>query len=71
MSKIDAYVKLFAAITAMILVGFLFSYPAMLLWNNCFVPAIPVVQSVSWLQMWGITILFGLIAPKAVYSSNK
>jgi ABC-type anion transport system duplicated permease subunit len=71
MSNIDAFIKLFAAIAAMILVGFLLSYPAMLLWNECLVPAVPVFQSVSWLQMWGITILFSLIAPKTVYSSNK
>lgn len=49
------------AICLSIFVGFLFSFPAMLLWNGCLVPAITGLQTVSWLQMWGITILCSLL----------
>jgi hypothetical protein len=33
----------------------------MLLWNGCLVPAIPALNSISWLQMWGISILIGCL----------
>jgi hypothetical protein len=46
----------FAIIAA---VGFLLSYPLMLLWNGCLVPAVSGVHTVSWLQMWGLVVLFG------------
>ena len=37
--------------------SFVLSYPLMLLWNGCLVPAINVIDKVTWLQMWGISIL--------------
>jgi hypothetical protein len=46
------------ALTVVIAVSFLFSYPLMLLWNGCLVDAIDGVKEVTWLQMWGITVLF-------------
>jgi hypothetical protein len=67
----DALIKLLATILALVLVGFLLSYPAMLLWNSCLVPAIPAIQPVSWLQMWGISILFSIMIPRASTSYNK
>jgi hypothetical protein len=52
---------MFGAIMAMVamvlFVGFLLSWPLMLLWNGCLVPAVPSVHEVGWLQMWGIAIL--------------
>lgn len=42
------------------------SYPAMLLWNYCLVPAIPSVAEVSWIQMWGIQLLTGLVFKTSV-----
>lgn len=51
-----------AGIIAMFLfVSFLVSYPLMWLWNGCLVPAIPGIEEVSWLQMWGISILIGAL----------
>lgn len=41
--------------------SFLLSYPLYLLWNGCLVDAVTVVKPVTWLQMWGINILFGLL----------
>lgn len=45
------------AIVGAILFSFLLSYPAMILWNTCLVPAIPGLQHTDWLQMWGISLL--------------
>lgn len=42
------------------------SYPAMLLWNYFLVPAIPSVAEVSWIQMWGIQLLTGLVFKTSV-----
>jgi hypothetical protein len=42
-------------------VGLLFSLPVMLLWNGCLVGAISGVNEITWLQAWGILVLFGLL----------
>ena len=41
-----------------IALSFLLSYPLMLLWNGCLVPAVSGVSEVTWLQTWGLAILF-------------
>lgn len=48
-------------ISILVLISFLFSYPVFLLWNGCFVGAITGVQEITWLQAWGISVLFGLL----------
>lgn len=53
------------AIAAVVLLSFLLSYPIMLLWNGCLVPAVTVLKPVGWLQMWGISILIGLLVSRA------
>lgn len=45
----------------LIIVSFMISYPLMLLWNFALVPAVSVLAEVSWLQMWGISILIALL----------
>lgn len=45
----------------LIIVSFVISYPLMLLWNFALVPAVSVLAEVSWLQMWGISILIALL----------
>lgn len=45
----------------MILIGIVMSFPIMLLWNYCLVPAVPLVTEITWLQAWGLFILFGLL----------
>ena len=50
--------------------SFLFSYPVMLLWNECLVPAVTVLREVGWLQMWGIMFLFAILF-KTNYTSEK
>ena len=57
-------VKIVVGILLVVGVSFLLSYPAMLLWNNCLVPAVFISHPVTWMQMWGISILMGLLFGK-------
>lgn len=51
----------FGFVGLFILLGLLFSYPAMLLWNACLVPAIPGINEIGWMQAFGILVLSGLL----------
>lgn len=44
-----------------LLIGFLLSWPIMMLWNGCLVDAITGVKEIGWLQAWGISILCGFL----------
>jgi hypothetical protein len=44
-----------------IVLGLLFSLPVMWLWNGCLVGAIDGVREVTWLQAWGLNVLFGIL----------
>lgn len=50
-------VKVISLVGAAVILSFLMSYPLMILWNECLVPAVPFINQVHWLQMWGITFL--------------
>lgn len=41
--------------------GLLFSLPMMLLWNGCLVDAVAGVKEITWLQAWGLNVLFGIL----------
>ena len=64
MSKIAGIIVGVLAVS--LLVSLLLSYPLMLLWNGCLVPALPGIAEVSWLQMWGIAILIKLLFQSGV-----
>jgi predicted tellurium resistance membrane protein TerC len=49
-----------------VLLGLLFSLPVMLLWNGCLVGAVTGVNEITWLQAWGIMVLFGLLFKSSV-----
>ena len=57
-----------AVLIGAVLLGFLLSYPLMLLWNGCLVGAIDGVREVTWLQMWGIMILTSVLFKTTVTS---
>lgn len=60
--KVMDYVGAFFIVLAIVVViSLLISYPLMLLWNIALVPAVTVLAEVSWLQMWGISILLNLL----------
>lgn len=54
-----------------ILISFLLSWPLMMLWNHCLVGAIDGVNPVGWLQMWGLSILIGLLFKNHTPSSKE
>jgi hypothetical protein len=55
---------------AVVLVSFLLCYPLMLLWNSCLVPAVSALKPVTWLQMWGISIVFGCLFGNSNYKKG-
>ncbi len=48
-------------IAIVIAVGLIMSYPLMILWNGCLVPAVSILHEVTWIQMWGIVILLSIL----------
>ena len=44
-----------------IVISLIMSLPVMLLWNYCLVGAITGINEITWLQAWGILVLFGLL----------
>lgn len=53
----DKLVAMFTVIVGLLVMSFLFSWPAYMLWNGCLVGAVSGVNEVTWMQMWGITLL--------------
>ena len=53
-----------------VLFSFLFSWPAYMLWNGCLVGAVDGVHEITWLQAWGISILFNFLFKPSI-GSNK
>ena len=49
--------------------SFVLSWPVYMLWNGCLVGAIDSVKEVTWLQAWGLNILFGIMFKSG--TSNK
>jgi hypothetical protein len=63
MDKFIAFIGI-TAIAA--LLSFVLSWPVMALWNGCLVGAIDSVREITWLQAWGISILFNLVFKTSV-----
>ena len=62
MSNLVAIIAAVLGVIALVcVVGLMLSYPVMLLWNGCLVPAVDGVNTVTWLQTWGIIVLFGFL----------
>ncbi len=61
MKLFELLITLLGAITFLLLLSFLLSWPVFMLWNGCLVDAITGVKEVTWLQAWGITILCGFL----------
>ncbi len=67
-----AIVLAIAVVLALVvIVGLVLSFPVMLLWNGCLVGAITGVNEISWLQAWGILVLFGLLFKSGDTSVSK
>lgn len=59
---ISAIILSIVGIVAVIMLfGLLMSLPVYWLWNGCLVGLIDGVHDITWLQSWGILVLFGLL----------
>jgi hypothetical protein len=52
---------LFVGVVAIVFLSFLLSWPVYMLWNGCLVGAVRGITEVTWLQAWGLTVLFGFL----------
>ena len=59
---------LILALTAMVVgiatplfISFLLSWPVMMLWNECLMPAVTGIKEIGWMQAWGISTLCGIL----------
>lgn len=57
----NIFAKIGVIVLLALVVSFIFSFPVMLLWNACLVPAIPSLVEIGWIQAWGILLLCGLL----------
>lgn len=64
-------IALIVVVVMVVAIGLLFSLPVMLLWNGCLVGAVAGVNEISWLQAWGILVLFGLLFKSSDSSVSK
>lgn len=56
-----------AKFTITMVFTFLLAFPAMLLWNECLVPAMPdILSEVTWFQEFGIMMLINLVVTSKV-----
>lgn len=61
---------LLGVIVAAIVIGLVFSYFIMILWNVCLVPAVTGINEIGLVQAWGLSALFTLLLPR-VHSYSK
>lgn len=57
-------------IALLVFVSFILSWPVYMLWNGCLVGAVSGVTEVTWLQAWGITVLFSFLFKSNVSNSK-
>ena len=65
----EVFNALFMIVGIIVTLGLLFSFPIMLLWNGCLVPAVDGIKEIGWLQAWGLMILFGILFKSTI--NNK
>jgi len=44
-----------------VLLSFILSWPIMVLWNSCLVPAVQGINEIDWMQAWGLSLLSGFL----------
>lgn len=54
-------IAILTVIALVLFLSFLFSWPVWMLWNGCLVDAVTGVNEITWLQAWGITVLFSFL----------
>ena len=53
-----------------VVLGLLLSFPLMLLWNACLVPAVSGLSEITWMQAWGILIASNLLFKSTTYKKD-
>lgn len=53
-----------------VILGLVLSFPLMLLWNGCLVPAVSGLSEITWLQAWGILIASNLLFKSTSYKKD-
>jgi hypothetical protein len=48
-------------IVFLVFLSFLLSWPVYALWNGCLVDAVTGIKEVTWMQAWGLSLLFGIL----------
>jgi hypothetical protein len=70
MKVFELLITVLGGLVFLLFLSFLLSWPVFMLWNGCLVDAINGVKEVTWLQAWGLNILFGLLFSKSVSKSK-
>jgi hypothetical protein len=60
-----------ATLLTLLMISFLLAWPVMALWNGCLVPAVDGAKEISWLQAWGIQVLFGFLFKTSHTTKSK
>lgn len=71
MKVFELLITVLGSIAFLLAISFLLSWPVYMLWNGCFVGAINGVNEVTWMQAWGLNILFGILFSKNTSVSKK
>lgn len=61
MKAFELFITVLGSIVFLVFVSFLLSWPVFMLWNGCLVDAVQGVKEVTWMQAWGINLLFGIL----------
>jgi len=59
------------SIVFILFISFLLSAPVWLLWNYCLVGAVVGINQITWLQAWGISILFKILFKASITTKSK
>jgi hypothetical protein len=58
---IAGLVLVIGGIVFLVFLSFLLSWPVYMLWNGCLVDAVTGIKEVTWMQAWGLSLLFGIL----------
>jgi len=58
---IVSFTAVIAGIITLLFISFVLSWPVMILWNECLMPAVEGIKEIGWIQAWGISALCGVL----------
>jgi hypothetical protein len=56
-------------IALVVILGLVLALPVMWLWNACLIPAVSGLHEITWLQAWGLMVLFSILFKDSSSSS--